>query len=334
MTALWDAPDLTQITGGGAIFDGIVFNSDPSLSKYSDSSGAELGLFYAAQAHPWIRQVSNNFVMRDSAVGSGLVGQHVIIEGYDSGNDTTTLQFVVERCPSFASPNLRYVGKNNNSYIPGGIGYDNSLTSLGNFGSKAFGFGEWDRSYWGPNINAAKPDTLSYAVRAGGTGTTKYHGYTPAPGQMQRLTATDVAAIAAATAPGSQQVICSRSMCVVEQLGNQTYSHVKDSAGDGFSYYATLSVDWSYRGQTHVLSIFGGTHAAWLFPGLEIGLNYGSGVVWYIVTGTYPALGYITVYRESTTASVLAGNMSVTYTGTTISQRTASLIKFGAVVTP
>lgn len=336
LTSLWDAPGnfsggvytpQTTMSGGGAIADEMLVNNDPSLANFSGSSGADLGLFYAAQAFAWVRQVGINFTMRETGVPSGLTGQHLIVEGYDSGNDTTTLQMVFERCRGLASPNLRYVGNNGSSYIPAGPGYDNSLTTRGNFGSKAFGFGEWDRTYWGPNVNAATPDSLSYAPRAGGTSTTKYIGFKPAPGELQRVTTADLTAIASPAGPGLQQMICARSMCVIEQTGSQTHALAKDQNGDGFSYYSDLTVNWSYDGQTHLLTITGGTHANWLFPGLEIGLDNGGGVVYYIVTGTYPALGYVTVYRESTTLSVLAGTKGVTYTGSTIKQRTASLLQ-------
>lgn len=102
-------------------------------------------------------------------------------------------------------------------------------------------------------------------------------------------------------------------MCAVSQIRSQAYSHVKDNGGGGFSYQADLSIDWSYKGQTHKVAI-SGKHVYYPFAGLEIGLDNGGGVVWYIVTGYYRKLGYITVYRESTTSSMLAGTKkNVTY---------------------
>jgi hypothetical protein len=337
--ALWDTEfaqpgDSDDMSGGQAIVDELCMrNANPA-----NPSAGTTSVIQACQAFPWIRQVETNFVMRDTKGAQSITSNgRIVIEGYDGGDDNTTIQLVVDRSAALMNANLRYVGQS--TAVPAGgpgstfgaTGYDPSTASQNAFGSKAFGFGEWDRSYWSPS---SFTPAHTFFPRSSGTGTTKFIGYKPAPGECQRITLADVASIKTPVL-GTAMPICARSMCIVEQTGAQTYSHVKDSAGDGFSYYANLSVNWSYVGATHLVTIAAGTHANWLFNGLEIGLDNGSGVVWYIVTGTniyQTGNGTITVHRESVTNSMLAGTAGTTYSGATIQQRTPSLLGYGATV--
>ena len=328
LMALHDAPDTTAYD---ATFENLRINSDPANSQYDNNGNADdLGVFYGSQAFPWIRQIGNIRLI-NSPMPSSKVGEHVVIEGSDFGNDSDTGRLIVENCRGLFHPNLRYVSGPGSSYLPVGVGYNDSTVSKGQFGTKAFGFGEWDRTVWGPSVNANPPDTLIYDVRAGGTSTTRYCGYRPNPGEMPRLTVADVTAIASPSL-NAQPTMCGGMMHQVSQIGSQLWALVKDNGGDGFSYYADLTISWSYKGQTQVVNLTGGTHIYYPFAGLEIGLDNGGGVVWYIVTGYYRKLGYMTVYRESTTASVLVGTKTVTYTGTVIKQRAPSLQHYGAPV--
>jgi len=314
-----------------ATFQNMRFNSDPANSQYmANGNSDDLGVFYGSQAFPWIRQ-TGNLRLIDSPIPSSKVGEHLIIEGCDFGDDSSTARLIIENCRGLFHPNLRYVGSRSSSYIPNGPGYNDSTVTKGQFGSKAFGFGEWDRTPWGPSVNAVTPNTLAYDARAGGTSTTRYFGFRPAPGEQPRITTADITAINSATTPGAQQAMCGGVMYVVSQIGSQPYSHVKDNGGDGFSYYADLSINWSYKGQTHKVAI-SGPHVYYPFAGLEIGLDNGSGIVWYIVTGYYRKLGYITVYQEGTTSSVLVGAKNVIYTGMIIKQRAPSIQKYGAPI--
>ena len=58
------------------------------------------------------------------------------------------------------------------------------------------------------------------------------------------------------------------------------------------------TVTWSYKGQSDKLYLDTKT-LGWMFPGLGISLNNGSGAVNYIVTGVYPQLGYISVMNAA-----------------------------------
>jgi hypothetical protein len=346
-TALWDTQftipgDNLSLSGNCAVVDCLeMLNANPP-----NPSGGTQAVINASQAFPWIRQVAMNFTIRDTRSSRGITSNgNYIFEGYDGGNDNSTFQFVIERCPGFVNVNLRYVGESASNTVVGGpgstfgtSGYDPSNgKSLAAIGSRAFGFGEWDRTYWGPATFAASGDCWrGYFPRAGGTGTTKFIGYKPAPGECQRITLADVAAIKAMPDFAYSTVpICARSMCIVEQLGAQTYSHVKDSAGDGFSYYSLMNVSWSYVAGTHLVTISNNFQSLYLFNGLEIGLDNGGGTVFYIVTGTnvyQTGAGTITVYRESVTNAMLAGTIGTTYTGAFVQQRAPSLLGYGATV--
>jgi hypothetical protein len=329
LTALHDT--LESTAGYDATFENMRINSDPAISQYSDNGNPDdLAVFYGAQAHPWIRQTGNVRLI-NSSLPSSKVGDHLVIEGTDYGDDNSTARLIVENSRGLFHPNLRYIGHRGSSYLPEGRGYPDPQVSLGQFGSKAFGFGEWDRTPWGPNVNAGPPDILPYDVRAGGTSTVRYLGFRPSPSETPRLTIADVNAITSPTVPGAQVLMCGGTMHVITQIGPQSYSHIKDFGGEGFSYYADLAIDWSYRGQTHKLSL-SGPHAHLPFAGLEIGLDNGDGIIWYIVTGYYRRLAYLTVYRESTSSSLLAGEKNTIYRGTIVKQRAASLQKYGAPI--
>jgi Pectate lyase superfamily protein len=56
---------------------------------------------------------------------------------------------------------------------------------------------------------------------------------------------------------------------------------------------------WTYMAQSDVLYLDAGT-MDWMFPGLGISIDNGSGAQPYVVTGVYPSLGYVTVMWATT----------------------------------
>jgi hypothetical protein len=99
------------------------------------------------------------------------------------------------------------------------------------------------------------------------------------------------------------------------------------SAHKGFSYGQELTTSniatlaWSYLGQSFVVKLDAGT-LSWMFDGLVVDFNNGSGDVSYVVTGVYPSLGYITVLNITNDGfpDLLAGTNTVTYNGTSIDE--------------
>jgi hypothetical protein len=89
---------------------------------------------------------------------------------------------------------------------------------------------------------------------------------------------------------------------VVAQLsgttgGTGTYqvsvSQLAGSSGSPLTLTAP-SVTWAYMTNSNVLYLDAAT-IQWMFPGLGISLNNGSGAQPYTITGVYPFLGYVTV---------------------------------------
>ena len=89
---------------------------------------------------------------------------------------------------------------------------------------------------------------------------------------------------------------------VVAQLsgttgGTGTYqvsvSQLAGSSGSPLTLVAP-SATWAYMANSNVLYL-DATTIKWMFPGLGISLNNGSGAQPYTVTGVYPFLGYVTV---------------------------------------
>ena len=166
--------------------------------------------------------------------------------------------------------------------------------------------------------------------RASGLGTVPYVGWRPALWAHPRITPSLYSTLAGSLgALGSYPLIDGSTIYSVIDWNSIGLSHIfARSAHSFFSYGQNLTtsnvtgLSWSYMGQSFVVQLDSNT-ITWMFPGLNIGLNNGSGVVNYVVTGVYPALGYITVLNlttDSPSTTLLAGTSGTTYTGTMISQ--------------
>jgi hypothetical protein len=75
--------------------------------------------------------------------------------------------------------------------------------------------------------------------------------------------------------------------------GTGTYT-LSDSQTLSSETITAPSVTWAYEGDSWALYV-DSTTMQWMFPGLGISINNGSGVQPYTVTGVYPILGYVTV---------------------------------------
>ena len=85
--------------------------------------------------------------------------------------------------------------------------------------------------------------------------------------------------------------------------GTLTHLWLRSASCPGFSWGQNLTnalvrgtVTWSYKGQSNVLYL-DSKSLGWMFPGLGIGLpDPVSGTDFYMVSGVFPDLGYVTVY--------------------------------------
>ena len=92
-----------------------------------------------------------------------------------------------------------------------------------------------------------------------------------------------------------------------------------------YSYGQNLSVNWTYKGQSNILYV---NSTDWLFNGLKIGLNNGSGTKWYVITGVFPTSGYVSVQGVTNSFTLLDGTKTVVYTGSTIFQESYSWTQY------
>lgn len=89
---------------------------------------------------------------------------------------------------------------------------------------------------------------------------------------------------------------------------------------NGYSYGQTLNLAWSYKGQSTVVRITGGSDSINdLFPGLTITLDNGGGPVEYVIARVQWLEGYFEIARNAE-SDRLSGTKTVTYTGSTIGQ--------------
>lgn len=313
-------------------------NWNPGLGDL-DTPTAHVNLHF-----PCIRGLGGDFISYSSNMPShqGQINTPpIVIQWFDRSNGVCVDRFVVTGSGAgFAKSNLRYVGDCgglDGNTITRGPGFDNSLTTQPLWPSKAMGFGEWDGPVWVTQGSIPPPPYTPFLSRMCGTMYTKYFGYRPAFGEAPRITTADLTNLT--NLSGTIPMLCGGVQHQISQVGtiaatggpatsNMQGAHtVIDTGGFGFSYYADKNVNWSYNGTSHVVRVAasGDDPQNVFFNGQEIGLDNGTGVIWYIVTGTYLKDGYITVYRESTTASLLAGAVGSPFSGANIVQRKPQL---------
>jgi hypothetical protein len=309
-----------QGNGDRAVFENLdIVNWHPGVTD-NDTPTKNINMHTA-----WVKQNNGDIIFKNSNLithPSDSTTAGVIIQGYNAPNDQSFNRFIVQNCVGFSRANLRYVGDATPNVgatsRARGPGFENSLTTQANPATKAFGFGEIDFPVWGPCTGDMGDPSLA---RFAGNRLTKYYGTRPVPAEHARLTSADITALSSLS--GTLQQLCGGSLNSIAQIGGQGATHVIDIGGSGFSWYADLNINWSYKGQSQIVNVTSGSDLIKnkLYNGLEIILDNGGGPVSYIITGCYLDDGYITVYRASTTNSVLAGASGTTFTGATIKQR-------------
>jgi hypothetical protein len=295
---------------GGQISNAIVdpyFNYDPSLGIGTTAQK------YCQQSFPFI------------SVGVG--GATLKLQGGNYNNATNPL--LIEAAPSaqiegsqLTTPkfNLRISDQPGTSY--GQIAANNQFPTM------ARGMGNWDNDYFLPA--AATVGSALQILQTSSELTTDYCGYEPCVGSAPNLSPTLYALVSGPLGRlGSYPPIACRTVFksvdwdtgVVtppSTVGGGIF--LRSASCPGYSWGQSLTnstiggtVTWSYMGQSDDLYL-DATSLSWMFPGLGISINNGSGSQPYIVTEVYPLFGYVTViWAGSNSGGGLQGSQGQIY---------------------
>jgi hypothetical protein len=340
---------------GPSIFTSGYEDADPSMGwalPFFPGNTFLLAHYYAQKTIPYIIMQSD--VILDSwnwlTVADTLV---VYCPGgtYSLIHRNSSIQSTSDRPPPFV---FWYSTTNNGgpfyaftSYAMGGL-----ERSYRGIGVSAYALPTWNSPSGGGGINA-----YAWATQGGKTDSS---GIRPAFWTVPVLHKNDLVTIAnsqnlpAITSPSSGNAYCqyplvyggivyktdflSQSMLVGggQKPGNILF----ESSHDFYSYHQSLTatansfgssitgLSWSARGQSWCVFMDSNSLGC-MFIGLVIGLttaadaNYATALNYYVVTGVYPGLGFITVWNLATggrfpEASYITGSKSTVYTGTAI----------------
>lgn len=315
---------LTQVARAEAGFAGdsqvslenLNLNWDPTFPTLKANATYE-AVFKCQQVFPFIEAASVPVVVRGGQWGQSSSSERLFMRAINQEELVFSDLF-----ETMTPPNI---GLASNVGAINGSGYS--------YSSRARGVGRWDTAVvpfgvdgWG--------STTDYAWRSATDGRAPYFGNRPASFVMPQITPAHLTTLSGSLSGvglGTYPLMYGQTAYRVcdWDTGAVTSKLFAVSDHEFWTYGKDLTIDWSYLGQSTVLAV-SGTDVDWLFCGLKIGIDNGGGVAWYIITGVYPALGYVTVCSEldSSTPGPLAGTKTTTYTGATISQQPFSITQY------
>jgi hypothetical protein len=283
--------------------------------NYSPSEDIRPEQFNIQACHPFIDARTESFKLRDSQFNQGQSSEPLLISIRHATDFHVDERIVY-------SPNIRVSS--------GGT----SVTAYNTtYQSRARGAGKWAVSPFVPHksdIAWGGESGIGIGWTQNARGQCPFFGVVPAPGATPEIRPDQLSTLSSTPLPalGTYPIICGNTAYRVAAWDNGAPGGKlwAMSSHQFFSYGQNLSVRWRYKGQSPVLYV---ADSAWLFAGLKIGLDNGSGIQWYIITGVYPRLGYATVVHalDSQNVGLLAGR-STTHTGTTIHQEPYSFVQF------
>lgn len=194
------------------------------------------------------------------------------------------------------------------------------------------GFGMYDYGY-------SKPHGVQYSsdryLPLAGMGTS-HHGYGPSPYLLPRTTGAQVDAITNGTftATSHDMLHGDAIHSVLDQHEAARKYLFARHIGIGYTYGQDLSIPWRYVGKSGFVYLTGGSaslNIKYIFPGLSIILNNGSGDTTYVVLGVWYSKNMFAVVQPSSGPSLatLDGTKGTTYTGSTIKQTPYNVKKYG-----
>jgi hypothetical protein len=303
------------------------FNYDPGMTTYKPSNsptGPNLALFYCAQSFPFIVQEASagDITFDANTFGQNYQSEPIII---DIQPNTTARLIFRDNGNTIYAPNVR-----NGRSIQGFTVITCSNGAAPQFNDcLATGGGEWDRTPF--LAHTSTPFNKPWS-----NDNTEFWGSQPAFDKAPRLTPTEVTALGSLGALGSYNTVFGNVDYQVTDWNTGApathfarWAHTFASYGTNLTTSNVSGLTVSYKGQTDVvyLDVLSITY---MFAGLSINLNNGGGSVPYVVTGVYPALGYITVCETTsdTSFSLLAGTKTTVYTPNSILQASYSVTQF------
>jgi pectate lyase-like protein len=304
------------------------FNYDPGLTQLNGGSPAQLAQVYCQAAFPFIDMQGGGNLILDNVFFSQSVSSNPVVIDFE---DTTT-RLIARGNTQLVNPTLRVTGSSGGyqgievGYISGG-----GVVSC----TAGLGCGEWDQTpFQAANASAA----AQIEPFQSGLGFTPYAGYRPAPWSHPRILAATYATLGSITssnALGSYPIVDGSTIySVLDPLGKPAgkfvqSEHTFQSYGQNLTTSNITGLSLSWQGQSFVVRADAGT-CSWLYPGVAVYLNNGSGNLLYEVTGVEPNLSldggthpcFFTVLNAQQDGSpyLLTGTKTTTYTATAIGQ--------------
>jgi hypothetical protein len=310
------------VTFGGnykVVLTNIFFNTDSAMTWLLPLAGmtdANKARFYAAHTTPFIRVRSSDIHISDSFLG---LNEPVPIWTNAGGGCALS----VERCEGFevnvsgaggpavdsidwaraCQTDRQYFNKS----VPGDPGRGDQLATSGYGGHQVSPHWIYRPAPWcTPNVSAAHYATLTGTLPAISTTTIDYPMIWG--GQVYRIGSWYMASLPANFHFAS---------------GHHYFTY-----GQDLTTTNVPGLSWSYKGQSSCLYISSNTMLM-MRNGLGIILNDGTTDTLYIVTGTYPSLGYITISGQPPGfISPTVGVKTTVYTGTLIKQQPFAFVSF------
>lgn len=276
-------------------------NYDINQASLANGTEAQKAVHYCQLVFPFVYASSVGAVLQDSRLDQSSGSRGINIEVVSS------FDRLISRNCDLDNPNI--------------------VVSVPSFGAaeataaytQSKGGGDWDNS---PFFASADAGAKYYAKDKllGGP----FKGFSPAHGTTPRLTAAQLTAVSGVLgALGTYPALCGDAIYSVIS-GNTTLARSKHT---GWSYGQSITVNWSAKGQTHVLGL---SDVSRMFAGLVLTLNVdGTGNQTYVVTGVYPTLGYVTVRGIS--RNLFAGLKTTTFTGSSVGQEVYTIITIAGV---
>jgi hypothetical protein len=304
------------------------FNYDPGLPGFNTGSPPQQAMYACQQAFGLIigDQSGSDVTLQDIHWNND-AGSPILI---DWAGEQFTLR--IEGLLPFA-PNMRTTIEDQTGAT--GIVWPVAGTRY----SHGSGSGDWQFSPF-YSVFGANNGTRDFQLRFHGPMAGPTVGFFPAPWTTPRLFPSDLTTLLGALpAIGNYPLLAGGTIYSVVDVDSGPLSsvHVR-SAHKFYSYGQNLTttnvtgLSWSYKGQGFALYVDANT-MKYMFSGLGIKLNNGSGPQIYVVTGLYPAYGYVTV--QLAVANVQTNGMdglkTTVFTGTTIIQDPYAILQYGTL---
>ena len=311
------------------------FNYDPGQTSWKPANSPtapELALFYCQQSFPLIYMEG---------------GGSATFESNSFSQNHASEPFIVDLSATFEG---RLIFKGNTGHMPQQVYAPNVRNGHGLTGGTiitcsdatygiqaiscaATGGGEWDRT---PFLAHAVNNSTIPVNHPWATDYTEFWGSVPAWDKAPRLTPTEITALGSLGTIGTYNAVFGNVDYQVTDWNTGApathfarWAHTFASYGTNLTTSNVTGLTVTYKGQTDVVYLDSNS-IGYMFSGLEISLNNGGTRAPYVVTGVYPALGYITVCETTsdTSFSLLAGTKTSVFTPSSILQASYSVTQF------